>query len=256
MHNIYQFSNQVINKEWLLNQGIRLLYINDNFIVDNDIVALFDIKDHGVTYGNSIVVHKNKGVFFVERTTKQLMNEFHQTNRVGFMVSRVLSNYFKFKHYLPMVHGNVGYMPMTGGSRSNADWIGLHFVVGFSQTNQIANFESIQGYNIEMDFPKGNLSTRVHDVSVMAEYFVSSAKIYMKSMNLQISVLNDECILTAFSTCICSKHLKIPQKYQEVEHGVDQLVDSVFLKMCRGELGYLESVIIYKQKISKIKRNY
>lgn len=256
MHNIYQFSNQVISKEWLLNQGLKLLYIDDNFIVDNDIVALFDIKDQGLVYGNSLVVHDTRGVFIVERTTKQLMNEFHQSNRVGFMVSRILSSYFKFKHFLPLVHGNVGYMPLTGGSRSNADWIGLHYVAGFSQADQIAKFESTQGFNMEFDFPKGNLSTRVHDVSVMAEYFVSSARIYLRSMNLKVTVANSGSILTAFSTCICPSHQKIPRKYQEVEQGVDHLVDSVFLKMCRGELGYRETVIIYKQKISKTKRNY
>jgi hypothetical protein len=145
---MYQFCDQVINKERLL-KDIRLLYINEDFVVDNGIVALLDIQNFKISYGKSLVVHHTKGVFFSERTTKQIMNEFHKTNRVGFMISRDLSNYLKFKGYLPLVHGNVCYMPMTGGSKKNADWIGLHFVTGFSQKDKTAIFESIQGLKLK-----------------------------------------------------------------------------------------------------------
>jgi len=256
MDNIYQFSGQVIDKTWLLDQGIKLLYIDDDFVVDKNIVALLDIKKDKSIHGNSIVVHNTKGVFFVERTTKQLMNEFHLTNRVGFMVSRTLTSFFNLKSFLPMIHGNVSYMPMTGGSRNNADWIGLHFVEGFQQTDQVARFKSTQGFEIEMNFPRGNLSDLMHDVSVMTQYFVSSAEIYLSSMNLAVKTMNEDCILTAFSSCICSKHEKIPRKYRDVELGVDYLVDSAFQKMCRGELGYKEMIITYKQVFSKNKRIY
>ncbi|MFD1418354.1 hypothetical protein [Companilactobacillus keshanensis] len=256
MDNIYQFSNQVIDKKWLLSQGIKLLYINDDFVADRNIVALLDIKDLNIVHGKSLVVHNTKGVFIVERTTKQIMNEFHQTNRVGFMISRVLSNYFNFKHYLPMVHGNVSYMPMTGGSRNNADWIGLHFIEDFRQIGKVARFKSTQGFEIEMDFPKGNLSSRLHDVSVMAEYFVSSTMIYMESMNLKVVPMNNNSILNAFSTCLCPRHDKMPHNYRDIGKGVNYLTDSILLKMCRGELGYRETKIIYTQRINKIKRNY
>lgn len=253
---MYQFYDQVINKEQLLYQDMKLLYINENFVVDNEIVALLDIQDFKISHGKSLVVHQTKGVFFSERTTKQIMNEFHKTNRVGFMVSRSLANYLKFKQYLPLVHGNVCYMPMSGGSKKSTDWIGLHFVTGFSQRGKTAIFESIQGFKIEMKFPRGNLSDRIHDVSVMTEYFISSTQIYMKSMNLNVTRINKKCILAEFSTCLCSRHGKVPKKYRDIEKGVNHLADSIFLKMCRGELGYMDSVIIYKQKINKLKRNY
>lgn len=107
------YKGVIITSEYLLNKGINQLFSKNDFTVDNEIVALLDIRNMPrMINGNTIVIHDKYGIFFVERTTKQLMNEFYKFNKIGFLLSKALMNYFELKQNIPMVFGYCSYMPM------------------------------------------------------------------------------------------------------------------------------------------------
>ncbi|APX71926.1 hypothetical protein M5C72_01945 [Companilactobacillus allii] len=252
----YKFDDIVLSTNFLLNDGINLMYKKEDFTVDNDIIALINIKDTNEVDGQTIVIHNEYGIFFVDKTTKQLMNEFHKYNRVGFLVSKFLAGFFHLKYNIPMVMGYSAYMPMIGGSRSCADWIGVHWVKSCRQEDKVAIFKLEVGGVISLAFPIGDLSDRVHNVCFLTENHIVALEEFSKLANGRYVPSGHVGLLRPYRKCKCKVHGSVPSKWKDVNYKIDMLVQYLLDIITHGELGSEESITVFKQKISREKRLY
>lgn len=149
-------------------RNIDDLKILENFPIDYKIEALLDISDT-FSSGNTIVVHSDLGPFIVKSTTKQIMNEMYTINGVGFAMTKFLVNFYGITHYTPFVYGKYAYMPMTGASRKNADWIAIDALECYEQIEKTAYFITKSEHKIQMDFPRGNLERRLHKICFLVK---------------------------------------------------------------------------------------
>jgi len=247
----------IFNADYLLNKGINLLSSKEDFTVDNDIIALLDVsKIPRMIDGNTIVIHNKLGIFFVKRTTKQLMNEFHKFNRFGFSLSKALTKYFNWKQNIPMVFGYSCYMPMTGGSRNCTDWIALHWIDSVDQYTNIAEFVTDKGLVIQMRFPRGNLRQRVHDVCYMSSHQVSVIDMVVSRANMKMIPPKYIGMLGQYQICNCLFHDDIPLSWDVTSDRLEGLRKYILNELTRGEIEPDALTEMYEQKIYRLKKLY
>ncbi len=249
---LYQFKDVLVSKKYLLGDGLRLLYISEDFEVDPDVVAVLDVSKEKLSYGKSIILHKSKGVFFVSQNSRQVINEFHKYNRLGILLSKILANYFEIKQLIPLVHGNYAYMPMRGTSHGSTDWIGVHHVEDFNQYEQQGIFETSQG-KVKIVFPKGNLNDRLHDCCFLSEIFYIAIRRLVGTMNYELKPSEDTGMLQKYHLCNCLRHSSRDNVRSDLNPVIDFVKNSMLYSMVHGEIGQRDLITSYKQRINKLK---
>jgi hypothetical protein len=218
--NLYQFDHSKIDKEFLLNEtSLERLYIQEDFEIDNKMVAV--LATDNSTYGKSLVIHAELGVFFIDRTTTELMNEYHRTFSYGFEVSRTIAQMQSLNRHLPLVYGQNIYMPLTGKRGRSPDWVGLHLIDGFKQKDAMASFETILDTRLDLAFSQGNLREKIHNACLISEYHMGLVAIFanqfgtFKPFNKRVGITNK------FSHCECAKHQNLPQGIKDIKGYLD-----------------------------------
>ncbi|WP_334332093.1 MULTISPECIES: hypothetical protein [unclassified Companilactobacillus] len=178
-----------------------------NFEPNNQIIALLDISNLDIP-GNSFIISVTNGVYTDIRTTKQLMNQMYQSDGVGFEISKFLYPKFKLKQHLPYVNGRVAYMPMTGGSRQNTDWIGLHFIEDFEIFDKKIHFITTLDNKIVLDFPRGKIEERLHDIDIVRQAHLKILELKSKSWAAYLIYQKDK-LMKLFDNCSCARHQKL-----------------------------------------------
>ncbi len=251
------YKGVIITSEYLLNKGINQLFSKNDFTVDNEIVALLDIRNMPrMINGNTIVIHDKYGIFFVERTTKQLMNEFYKFNKIGFLLSKALMNYFELKQNIPMVFGYCSYMPMRGGSRTCTDWIALHWLNDAKQRGDHARFETDNGLIIQLDFPRGNLQDRVHDTCFLSEHQVKTLDVILSKGGMKMIPPKYVGLSDKYAHCHCLFHKEIPVNLTDVDLSVDRFEQFLLEAITKGEIESDITKEIYHQKIYRLMKLY
>lgn len=243
-----------ISKEYLLNVKHEPLQKRESFDVDFEIIALFDVSESR-NDGNTLVMHALFGVFVDRRTTKQIINEFYKINGVGFALSKVMADFFSIRHYLPFVFLYVAYMPLRGGSRKNTDWIGIHKIVRYRQNKGYAYFITKNGLTIKMNFAKGNLENRLHDVCVLIEKNLEFMERILLAGLAEIKAPKETGLVLKFRNCDCHTHLKV-----KTDNDPEQIT-VLFMTFLIDHLGIEseypeEEKIYYRQNLQRIKKLY
>jgi len=255
--NLYQFPDIEITKDYLINEGLEKLYVKEDFVVDYKMIALFDIsRDSRFSYGKTIVVHAEYGVFIDTRTSKQLVNELYLVNGVGFAVSKMLVNFFKITHYIPFVYGQVAYMPMTGASRKSADWIGLHFLKDFEQNGHDAQFLTRFDTKIKMNLPHGNLEDRLHDVYLLSQSSIKIMGLMACTGNCQLLAPKQMGLLQQFQECPCDNHIKLFLELDNLRQIIINFRDLLLSNLESDVLSRDENIKLQCQNLAKIKKLY
>jgi len=158
------------------------------------------------------------------------------------------------KRNIPMVFGSVSYMPMSGGSRNNTDWIGIHRILDCQQVGMRARFKLEYNSVVEMDFPRGNLNDRVHDVCVISEAQVKAIRVWMLRANLEVRVCSNVTqFLNDRKVCGCMFHDAPPKEWSEIHIRLDQLRNFLLEVMTRNEIESKQTRIVYVQKTMRLK---
>lgn len=229
----------------------------EDFTVDNGIIALLDIsKMPKMINGNTIIIHNELGIFFVSRTTKQLMNEFHKYNGFGFMLSKALTSYFEWKQNIPMVFGYSCYMPMSGGSRKCTDWIALHWINVVNQYDGVAEFVTDKGLVIQMEFPRGNVRRRVHDVCYLSSHQVSVIDMIVSRANLKMVPPKFIGMLGQYRICYCLFHNELPLSWDIASDRLKGFKQYIISELTKGEILPDALNEMYQQKIYRLKKLY
>ncbi|GEO59253.1 hypothetical protein [Companilactobacillus bobalius] len=229
------------------------LNVCKNFKVDYKIEALLDISDI-TNLGNTIVVHAEQGIFIDSRTTRKIMNEMYLINGIGFAMAKFLADLYGMTHYTPFIHEDIAYMPMTGASRRNADWIAVHFLECYEQIEKKAYFVTESSHKIQLDFPRGDLEKRLHDI-----YFLMkcSLNVFEMMVNVGSCHLKYKCnkLFSTYDRCRCDLHSKIcllnslPIFYWH-------LIEFILINQGIEGLGKLETKKYYHQNLTRIKKLY
>lgn len=254
---IYQYGNTEVSKEYLLDHGLYLLYRNEDFEVDNEIIALLDVSEFGLPFGRTLVIHRFKGVFFDTRTTKQLMNEFYKINGIGFAFSKALAGLFNFSHYLPFIHLYFAFMPINGGSRRNTDWIALHFIDRLEVTeDKFIHFSTIFGQSFKVKLLRGNIEKRIHDVALLnrASFILMESFVGIGFCELKMSA--DVSLLKKFDNCRCSKHIVMREKSENFQEILAMIRKFIMINMVLDVIGRDALIKHYVQNLSKLKKLY
>lgn len=243
-----------ISKEYLLNVERGSLKKRESFEVDFEIIALFDVSGK-MSEGNTLVMHALLGVFVDRRTTKQIVNEFYKLNGVGFALSKVMAGFFDMKHYVPFIFLYVAYMPLSGGSRKNTDWIGIHKIVRYYQIGGCAYFVTKDGLTIKMDLSKGNLDHRLHDVCVLIEKNLEFVEKALLVGLAGIKVPEETGLVLKFKNCDCHAHLKV-----KVDNDPQQIT-ILLIAFIIDHMGIEsecpeEEKMYYRQNLMRIKKLY
>lgn len=240
-------------KNMISKRSFDSLKVCENFKVDYEIEALLDISSTS-SPGNTIVVHSKLGIFKDSRTTKQIMNEMHSINGMGFAMAKFLVSFYGMTHHTPFIHENIAYMPMTGASRRNADWIAVHFLEFYEQIEKEAYFVTESGHKIQLDFPRGNLEKRLHDV-----YFLMKCSLRILEKTTQVGGCKLEYtrnqLFSVYDRCRCDLHSRIcllnrlPNFYWNL---IEFILDNQGIE----GLGRLETKKYYHQNLTRIKKLY
>lgn len=251
-----QYQDVETFKEYLVKNAAKI-FVDDDYEVDSKIMGLFDISYLNCPYGNSIILHAEKGYFFHWRTTKEVMNEMYHINGVGFTLSKVLANFFNFRHYLPFAYGQVAFMPMKGGSRRCTDWVGLHYVHNFFQTKGRAHFTTCHKFKFEMDFPKGDLEKRVHDVTCLCHATLILMEWAVKGGNCELK-LNPEMgkLIRSYRKCPCNFHANLTADMKNLRHMVVVVRNAILKKLGINPLERIGLTKFYRQNLAKFKKLY
>lgn len=251
-HLLWMSSFQIMSK-FISKRNSNLSRVGKNFKIDYKIEALLDISDMNFPE-KTIVVHSELGVFKDLRTTKQIMNEMHLINGIGFAMTKFLVDFYGITHYTPFVYENIAYMPMTGASRRNADWIAVHFLDYYEQIGKKAHFDTKNGHQIQMDFPRGNLEKRLHDTYFLTQ---SSLKILGMVVTVGNCRLNYPCnrLFSMYDRCRCDLHSKICLLNSLLTF-YWYLIEFVLLNQGIDDLGKIETKKFYHQNLKKIKKLY
>lgn len=204
--NLNQFKGCTVDLEFLLKDAnVKKLYIYENFEIDNETVAIFSLEDNDL--GKSIVFHQHFGVFFVDQTTKQLINKYKDHhNWHGFMISRTFSKIFGLKGHLPIVNGINVYLPLSGSKGRCPDWIGLHQVISFRKKGGYAEFVTIDGEHLRMKFPGRNLHDIVHKACFISECHIEMIKQNIESFASLVLKKERVGLCQSFKDCRCQLH--------------------------------------------------
>ncbi|WP_164507163.1 hypothetical protein [Companilactobacillus furfuricola] len=185
--------------------NVKKLYIYENFEIDNETVAIFALEDND--FGKSIVFHQHLGIFFVDQTTKQLINKYKDHhNWHGFMISRTFSKVFDLKGHLPIVDGINVYLPLSGSKGRCPDWVGLHQVIGFQQKAGYAEFVTRDGEHFRLKFPGHNLHDIIHKACFISECHVEMIKQNIESFAVLVLKQERVGLSKSFKDCRCKLH--------------------------------------------------
>lgn len=193
-----------------LKKHLASMMVND-IQPNNQIIALLDISNLDIP-GNSFVISATNGIYTDSRTTKQIMNQMYKSDGVGFETAKLYYSNFDLKQHLPYVNGRVAYMPMAGGSRKNTDWIGLHRVKDFEIFDKKVQFTMKSGDKVMLDFPRGEIEKRFHDIDIVRRASLKYLETQCKSGAAYLIYEKDK-FMEIFDNCPCSKH----QQLREIE---------------------------------------
>ncbi|MBL3531775.1 hypothetical protein JMJ99_10385 [Companilactobacillus zhachilii] len=254
--NLYQFKEETISKEFLLTLGYYKLYRADNLQVDNKLVFIMNVAEYDIPLGSTIVYHLELGAIIDPRTTKQLSNAFCEINQVGYALTKVLADLFNINCYLPFVQGYVVYMPLTGATRKNANWIALHLIKEAKQDGQKVKLKTINGAEFEMDFPKGEFNQRVHDAALLTQGTFLFMKTFISSGMCELQPPEEMGLLAKYEDCNCSNHQEMRLKVTDLRYMFINIKAVFLMKLGVDIIGRDEMIKYYSQNLSRFKRNY
>lgn len=245
--NLSLFLGTPITRESLAHQAnIDRLYVHEDFVVDNLMIAVLGLDD--CPYGKSIVIHAKLGVFYTDRTSRQLFNEYHDLNGVGFIPARQIAQHLNLPDHLPLVYGHVVYMPMAGKRHKNPDWIGLHMVEKFRSQDDLACFTATNGIEIHLPKKQFDLRTKVHNACLFAETHLQMWALEVSSFG-KFSPLHQNVGLTdQFTACLCDVHQLVPKTLAQVSSIRDRHMDKLTRDFSRNDIG-IDSAEASKEKI-------
>jgi len=256
MNTLYQFGSLEIYKEYLLKDGYSQLYHNEKDFIDNDIIAFIDISNDWTVPFNTIVCHKRYGVFLVRMTTRELANALDKINGFGFAIAKALTEFFGIKHYRSFVYGYIAYMPMTGATRNNTSWIGVHHVRGFQQKDKEAYFITIQGYKLKLDFPHGDLNDRIHEVCALSEKSVRVLSDLVGAGSCRLLIPEEAGVLRKYEDCKCKMHSELVREANNLRRLFLGSKNFILRHMGIDKLGREELIKYYSQCLERIKKLY
>lgn len=209
--NLNQFKQRIIDLEFLLKDtNVKKLYIYENFEIDNETIAIFAVENN--PFGKSIVYHNSLGIFFVDQTTKQLINKYKDHyNWHGFMISRIFSRIFNLRGHLPIVNGAHIYLPLSGSKGRCPDWVGLHQLSGYQQKGNQAEFTTRDGEVFRMTFSGRNLRAIIHKACFISECHIELIRRNINSFAVIMLKPDRIGISQSFRDCRCQLHQNLRQ---------------------------------------------
>ncbi|CAJ1191589.1 hypothetical protein [Companilactobacillus nantensis] len=253
---LYQFKKGTISKKFLLTDGYDKLYGVDNLQVDNKLVFIMDVSEYNFPLGKTIVYHLELGAIIDPRTTRQLSNAFCDINQVGYALTKVLAGLFKLKCYLPYVHGYIAYMPLTGATRNNANWIALHLIKEAKQVGKKIELTTINGEKFEMDFPKGEFNQRVHDVALITQGSFLFMKAFVNAGMCELQPPEEIGLLAKYEDCNCPDHQEMRIKVTDLRYMFINIKAVFLMKLGIDIIERDDMIKYYGQNLSRFKRNY
>jgi len=253
---LYQFESIEISKQYLLTNGYYSLWRNENFEMDNKVVALFDVSHFEVPNIKSLILHLDLGVIIEERSTKQLMNELYKANGLGFTVSKVLASLFGIKKYIPFVHGYQTYMPISGGSRKNTDWISPNLLSKAEVSNGLLHLIAINGSRFSLEFIKGDFGKRVHDVALLSRANFIFLEALVNWGNCELQPPSNLGLLEPFENCQCLDHEQMEMKVKNLREMIVAFKKAILFNLGIEQLQKVELIKFYGQNLSRMKKTY
>ncbi|GAB5057202.1 hypothetical protein COSHB9_15900 [Companilactobacillus alimentarius] len=242
-----------ISKIVLLESNLQPFHSVEKFAVDNQIIALFDVSKNNVE-GNSIVFHEKYGIFTDARSTKQIMNELYEVNGWGFAMAKFLMNYFGITHHTPFINNCFAYMPMTGASRRNTDWIAIHFIELYQIETKKILFITKQGNKIWLEFPRGDFEKRIHDVCLLIQASIKVFEVFLKQGGCQLHYPPEQLFLI-YSKCRCKAHNKL-RLLEDLEMVCRLIIKFLLDNQGIESLGKEETEKFYLQNLERTKKLY
>ncbi|KRK41903.1 hypothetical protein IV63_GL001130 [Companilactobacillus crustorum] len=251
-----QYRNLEISKEYLLNDGYHSLYRNEDFEMDDSVIAMFDVSKYRIKDVQTIILHELHGVIIEARTTKQLMNEIYRINGLGFFMSKSLAKIFRVTRYIPFTHAYLVYMPVNGNSRQNTDWIAPHLVKRAEVIDKILHVVTVGGDYFQVDFTKGNFEKRMHDVSLLNESSFLLMEALIKIGNCNVTKPQELGLFRTYEKCECDKHLEMRTKSQDINFMVLAMTEHLLLNLGIEMIEKIELVKYYSHHLARLKRIY
>jgi len=245
-----------ISKDTILKYALGQNNVEKLSKIDHQIIAMFDISGFNSPLGKSIIIHEQLGVVSDLRTTRQLVNEFYKTIGVGFAMSKITSAFFQLSHHMPLVHAYVSYMPMTGASRRNTDWIALHLIERYFQKDKFAHFITHQGMKLKLHFPHGDLENRIHDVCLLSEKSVAILRTIVKVGLADLKSPPVTGVVERFKKCNCPLHQKMLANMFDINHTLKILINFVLSHLGIEDSNPSELIKFYQQNLSRVRKLY
>lgn len=253
---LFQFGEKTIFKEYLLTDGYYRLYGEENLQVDNKLVFIMDVSEHNIPLGKTFAYHLELEIIIDPRTTKQLSNAFCDINQIGFALTRVLAGLFNFRSYLPYIQGYVAYMPLTGATRNNANWIALHLIKEAKQIGGKVELTTINGRKFQIDFPKGEFNQRVHDVALITQGSFLFMKAFVSTGMCELQPPEEMGLLEKYENCNCPDHQEMRIKVTDLRYMFLNIKAVFLMKLGIDIIGRDDMIKYYGQNLSRFKRNY
>jgi len=253
---LYQYNEIEISKQYLLTTGFYLLWRNEDFEMDNRVIALFDIANYEVEGVKTLVLHLDYGVIIEERSTRQLMNELHKANGFGFIFSKVSAGLFGLKCYIPFVHAYQTYMPINGGSRKNTDWISPNLLAKAHVADGLLHLVAVNGNEVRLSFNKGDFDKRLHDVSLLSRANFLFLEAIVNWGNCELKAPDELGLLAAFENCKCLEHEQMELRVTNLQSMVKDFKMAILNNLGIDKFQKVESIKYYSQNLSRFKKIY
>lgn len=252
----FQYDNLEVSKEYLLTTGYYLLWRNEDFEMDNQVIALFDVSMFDLPDIKTLVLHLEYGVIIESRTTKQLINELHKSNGFVCIFSKVLAGLFSIKRYVPFVHAYQTYMPINGGTRQNTDWISPNLIACVWTSAGMLHILDINGNMASLKSVKGNLDQRLHDVALLSRANFMFLECIVNWGHCQLQPPSELGLLKSFENCNCEEHLEIESVVKDLDKMVFILKKAILSNLGIDKIQRIELFKFYGQNLSRFKKYY
>lgn len=256
MAKLYQFPEKEISKNFLVTEGYRSLYCEDRFEMDNKVVLLYNLAESQAAEAKSSILHLDHGMILDPRPTKQLMNELCKDNGFGFAISKFLSDLTGIKSYIPFIHLYQAYMPIKGGCRQNTDWISPNLLKNYFLKDGILYLEDLNGYRFQVDFPKGDIEKRFHDVALLVQANFLFLKAILNWGHCQMQPPAELGVLKRFENCQCLKHQNMRIKVNDLDAMILAFKKCLLINLGIDELERFELTKYYGQNLKRLKKLY
>jgi hypothetical protein len=177
-------------------------------------------------------------------------------NGIGFSLAKVLADHFGIKRYIPFIHGYTVYMPMTGATRNNASWIAPQLAKEAKQVNKKVRLTTLNNYEIEIDFPKGDFEQRLHDVALLSKASFLFFKYFVNAGSCNLQPPAELGLLAKFENCQCEKHLRMLKEMYNFRNMILWMKTAYLLNLGIGAIERDELIKYYNQNLARFKRNY